>query len=311
MINININKSYAFCKEGTKIKTSVFPVKENLHSLLYKKIMNPTIVTDKNLAYLWNFSQCEQKFEILTELNQTDLNLQLAYTRVLLLDYDNLETDIQETLESIQNRFAAYKFYIYTSFSHTTEKNKFRVILPMSEKLSKEDGLILFSGDSKGLRESIFGGCDPRSFLLSQTFYVPSTADVKNYYAAYNDEKNLFSFTNEQKIAIEEVKLIKADIKREMNSKVQNTPTVKNPEKYLAAGLKKLSNEISSFDINFRGQGRGTHNKIAVFYAQLYRLYEKCGDSNPDASAKDYLCDFAKGDKAKKAINNIKSLNKK
>jgi hypothetical protein len=79
----------------------------------------------------------------------------------ILLDYDK-DITIADFIESFGNQF---KYYIYTSWSHSSELNKFRVIIPLSSPFAMNEGI-------KNAILSKFTGVD-RSTCDNRGFYIP------------------------------------------------------------------------------------------------------------------------------------------
>lgn len=88
-----------------------------------------------------------------------------------------LDVDANMTIEQALEEYAGYEFVLYTTFNHTPEKHKFRIVFPFSEPLLAED--IPYYQDS--IVET-FPGVDNASFTVSQSFYFHSG---KNDYQAY------------------------------------------------------------------------------------------------------------------------------
>ena len=85
----------------------------------------------------------------------------------LVLDYDGAKT-LEEAVKDMEG----FECVFYTTFNHTTEKHKFRVVIPFSQMLSKED-FNLKLDDIKNL----FPYVDNASFSLSQAIYLHSGDD--------------------------------------------------------------------------------------------------------------------------------------
>lgn len=89
----------------------------------------------------------------------------------VVVDFDHGAT-IEETIE----RLKPFEFLLYTSFSHTAESHRFRVIIPFLEPLTatemeeRVDNFML-----------ALDGCDRCSFSFSQSFYL---------YSAHPDRKD-------------------------------------------------------------------------------------------------------------------------
>lgn len=97
----------------------------------------------------------------------------------LVLDYDGKAT----TSEAIE-RFSTFTFALYTSFRHTLETNKFRVIFPFKSPATVQE----LKEKRTSLQET-FQEVDNASFSESQSFYLHSGPNPYTYYneGAYLD----------------------------------------------------------------------------------------------------------------------------
>jgi len=82
----------------------------------------------------------------------------------IILDVDKL-TSIEEIMTSL----TGIEYVLYTTFRHTLEEHRFRVVIPFSQPLMAED-VIYYKDDIK----SVFPGVDNASFTVSQSFYFHS-----------------------------------------------------------------------------------------------------------------------------------------
>ena len=89
----------------------------------------------------------------------------------LTLDYDD-----GYTIEDFQKQFKDYEFYLYTSSSHSEEKHKYRVILPLEEPLNKD----LLYEYAPELIET-FKGCDKSTFARARLFFLPTEDSIKTH----------------------------------------------------------------------------------------------------------------------------------
>ena len=80
-----------------------------------------------------------------------------------------LDVDEQQTIEQTMELLAGLEYVLYTTFRHTSEKHKFRVVIPFSEPLLAED----IDGRKAAIIET-FPGVDAASFTVSQSFYFHS-----------------------------------------------------------------------------------------------------------------------------------------
>lgn len=84
-----------------------------------------------------------------------------------------LDVDEEMSIAQVQTLLDGLEYLLYTTFRHTKEKNKFRVIIPFSRPLAAED----IPGRQTSIIET-FPGVDSASFSVSQSFYFHSGNDV-------------------------------------------------------------------------------------------------------------------------------------
>ena len=80
-----------------------------------------------------------------------------------------LDVDSNQTIAQAQQQLVGLEYVLYTTFRHTPEQHKFRVVLPFKTRL--------LAADIAGYQQSImltFPGVDPASFTISQSFYFHS-----------------------------------------------------------------------------------------------------------------------------------------
>ena len=125
---------------------------------------------------------------------------------VLLLDIDGTQT-LKQAIDIWQD----YEFYIYSTFSHSTEKDKFRLILPLETPLTR-----LEFDERHDAMASEFN-VDGASFTISQAFYLPS----------YNKENKSLAFTywNKDKPRYDVMILEKQEINYNVNTEIPNYST--------------------------------------------------------------------------------------
>lgn len=83
-----------------------------------------------------------------------------------------LDFDDGTTIDEAQSRFAGIEHVLYTTFSHTAEHHKFRVVMPFVEPISF-DGLQARKDD---LARTFGMNTDGCSFAVSQCFYLHSAS---------------------------------------------------------------------------------------------------------------------------------------
>lgn len=80
-----------------------------------------------------------------------------------------LDVDEAMTMEQAIEMFEPIEFVLYTTFRHTPDKHKFRIVIPFSRPLMAED----IAGRQQSIMET-FPGVDNASFTVSQSFYFHS-----------------------------------------------------------------------------------------------------------------------------------------
>lgn len=89
---------------------------------------------------------------------------------IMFLDYDD-----GKTIDEFRADWPLLKYAIYSSFNHKVDngKHKFRVVMPLDRLVTPEE-----FNDLKDGFAWIFKGCDPASFSLSQSFYLPTINEL-------------------------------------------------------------------------------------------------------------------------------------
>jgi hypothetical protein len=93
----------------------------------------------------------------------------------LVVDYDS-----NKTMEEVVTMLDGFEFVIYTTFSHSKTKDKFRVILPFDRMMTVEE----FKAKSPAI-EYLFEGSDHASYSQSQAIYLHSGVDEDLAFSAY------------------------------------------------------------------------------------------------------------------------------
>lgn len=85
----------------------------------------------------------------------------------LVLDYDKIMT-MEQAIDEVDG----FDFVLYSSFSHSDEKDKFRVIIPFTRMMTKEE-----FGLKKDDMKTCFPQVDTASFSMSQAMFLHSGTD--------------------------------------------------------------------------------------------------------------------------------------
>ncbi|HEY6436802.1 MAG TPA: hypothetical protein VIY47_09435, partial [Ignavibacteriaceae bacterium] len=93
----------------------------------------------------------------------------------LVLDYDG-----SRKLEEVCDELEPFEFILYTTFRHTEQQHKFRVVLPFQQRATREE----LRSKASSITET-FTQVDHASFSESQSFYLHSGATTGK--AIYNE----------------------------------------------------------------------------------------------------------------------------
>lgn len=91
-----------------------------------------------------------------------------------------LDVDEDKRLEEAIDMMSGLEYVLYTTFRHTQERHKFRIVIPFARPLLAED----IAGRQDSICET-FPGVDSASFTVSQSFYFHSG---KNDSIAYHNQ---------------------------------------------------------------------------------------------------------------------------
>jgi hypothetical protein len=80
-----------------------------------------------------------------------------------------LDIDDHMTIPQAQELYQDIEYVLYTTFSHTSQRHKFRMVIPFSQPLLSAD----IAGRQKSI-QATFPGVDQASFTVSQSFYFHS-----------------------------------------------------------------------------------------------------------------------------------------
>lgn len=81
----------------------------------------------------------------------------------LILDFDG-----GATIEQVLNQYDGLYMIIYTTYSNSLQKEKFRVVIPFTQAITIKE----FEAKIKDM-SGFFTGCDQASFSVSQCFFLP------------------------------------------------------------------------------------------------------------------------------------------
>ena len=127
----------------------------------FKEANDPTVELGRRYHYVDGVKQ-ETYDEIPGTVRRCKNNVVAINGIVLDIDEDYNIKDAINLLEGVE-------YVLYTTFRHTPEKHKFRVVIPFSRPLLAED----IAGRQQSIIET-FPGVDNASFTVSQSFYFHS-----------------------------------------------------------------------------------------------------------------------------------------
>ncbi|MCS3766187.1 hypothetical protein HNP12_000226 [Aeromonas hydrophila] len=97
-----------------------------------------------------------------------------------------LDVDGGATIEQVEAEMAEYEYFIYATYSHTAQKHKFRLIMPLQQPVLFEDWQA-----RKPAYEAAFPYADPASFVCSQFMKAPvmSPVNQQDFFTRRNNGK--------------------------------------------------------------------------------------------------------------------------
>ncbi|MGX5789917.1 primase alpha helix C-terminal domain-containing protein [Staphylococcus equorum] len=107
-----------------------------------------------------------EKDDHLIEKQRNDANV--LYRSVLALDYDDI-TDFKGLYESICKQLEGYSWAFHTTYNHTTDKPRIRLMVPLKESVSAED----YRKYTRVLAHKIGYKIDEGSFQPSRAMALP------------------------------------------------------------------------------------------------------------------------------------------
>lgn len=135
---------------------------------------------DAPMFNLWEFKTLDEGAELGRKWQYKDGKKTGSYTEIpntvrrckenakgvwgIVLDYDG-----GKTIAEAEAELVGLEYVLFTSFRHSDNINKFRVVLPFDQVMSKQDLLV----KEEDIR-SLFTRADTASFSLSQAFYMHS-----------------------------------------------------------------------------------------------------------------------------------------
>lgn len=156
-------------QEMAELLSTHFPaeIKEDvpLYNLVkFKSINDETAEPGRKYQYI--NGEKTDKYDIISgTVRRCKNNVLELHGIVLDVDEDMTIADIQKYLDGVE-------YLLYTTFRHTKERNKFRVVIPFTQPLLADD----IAGRQASIIDT-FPGVDNASFTVSQGFYFHSGND--------------------------------------------------------------------------------------------------------------------------------------
>ena len=111
-------------------------------------------------------------------INEKRSNANLINRSLLILDYDDVKTDIQNAKKIIHDAISEYAYFLYPSTSYTQEKPKFRLVVDAERNMNKGE----YQATIKTIGELIGLPYDDVSHATwSQLMGCPITDDISEF----------------------------------------------------------------------------------------------------------------------------------
>lgn len=172
---------------------------------------------------------------------------------VIALDYDEIGAqDFKPLYKTISKQLAGYAWAFHTTHSHTTEKPRIRLMVPLNETVSAES----YRKHSRALANHIGHKVDEASFVPSQVMALPVKRDKNAIY--------IFKYNDAPAITIDDLN----ELSRNLDNKEKDKPIAIN-----------YSNQYKKRDSSYWrniafGVGEGERNQVlASLIGYLLRRY--------------------------------------
>ncbi|MDN6838296.1 MAG: primase alpha helix C-terminal domain-containing protein, partial [Staphylococcus equorum] len=190
-----------------------------------------------------------EKDDRIIKKQRNDANI--LYRSVLALDYDDI-TDFKGLNDTIHKQLEGYSWAFHTTHSHTTDKPRIRLIVPLNEPVSAED----YRKYTRALAHKIGYEVDEASFVPSQAMALPVKRD--------KDIPYIFKYNDAPAITIEELNQFSTNLE---NTQQDKPITVNYSNQY------KKRDSSYWRDLAF-GVGEGERNQaLASISGYLLRRY--------------------------------------
>jgi len=153
---------------ANKFDSHIEPVTATLKDIC-EKVEHPFITDDKENNSLWCFGEC-----IDPEKGHQKSNI-VNKSKFFMIDYDN-----GYTIEEFMDVYKDYFYILYTSFSHTEEHHKFRVIMYGNYESPLNDE------EQHYILNECFRNADKTTLQPNRIFYVPAHKQGAPYRYKFN-----------------------------------------------------------------------------------------------------------------------------
>lgn len=187
-----------------------------------------------------------EKDDRIIKKQRNDANI--LYRSVLALDYDDI-TDFKGLYKAISKHLEGYSWAFHTTYNHTTEKPRIRLMVPVNEPVSADD----YRKYTRALARKIGHKIDEGSFQPSRAMALPVRPDKKIPF--------IFKYNDAPAVTSEQLELFVTSGSLDSNVKKNN--------------IIKYSKRTSSYwrDLAF-GVGEGERNQaLASISGYLLRRY--------------------------------------
>lgn len=127
----------------------------------FKDVTDPTKELARRYHYIDNVKQ--ETYDLIPNTVRRCKNNVLSITGIVL------DVDEKMNIDTVIELLDGIEYVLYTTFRHTEDTHKFRVVIPFNRPLLKDD----IEGRQKDIIDT-FPGVDNASFTVSQSFYFHS-----------------------------------------------------------------------------------------------------------------------------------------
>lgn len=148
------------------------------------KLQIPMIHTDKYKRGVVLYGDVEDEVRDGETIPKYRKDKNIINRNVISLDYDNI-TDFKGLYHAVCNQLEGYSWAFHTTYSHTTENPRIRLMIPIYEPVSAED----YRKYSCILAKNIGYEVDEASYVPSQIMALPVKRDKNaSFIFKYNDK---------------------------------------------------------------------------------------------------------------------------